>query len=203
MNASSSAQTPTPPERTRPQEDATSLAGRPDDGMFRVYYAQVHLDYTMRTNQTNEARMTKLLTVSIGALAAVGLLLEQLDHGTLEGTAYDYLLLGTLLGALLLLAGIFVLVRGITPVIEDKESVMLNDYIAARPVGNYVREVAGHGPVQAQEAILRENAAMASVVLSRQHAYLRSRALFYFGGGLVILVFFLNAILHAGSSGGG
>jgi hypothetical protein len=174
------------------------LVSPPHDGTSQLFFAQACLDYTMRTSQVNETRMTKLLTVAISALAGAAFLLREIvaffagpmESAARSGFAYGVLVATTATASLLLILTIFVLFRGITPKTVDSASRLLNDYIAGIPTSDYLGELGRMNPLAGARAILTENAAMAKVVLARQGAYKLCANIFYCGGGLLSLSYF-------------
>lgn len=156
------------------------------DEVAKLLYAQHCLSYTLRTNQINEARLSKLLTVALGALTGCAFLIDRIapNKGSfIEGMIFFALIFS----AIMIITSMLMLIQGITPKLVDGQSTLLNDYVAGKPVQEYVDEIAGHDSDEACRALLRENAAMARVVLARQHAYINAKRVFFVGALLLIL----------------
>ncbi len=178
--------------------DETLLPGMPStpEPPVPIQYSLAYLDYTMRTNQTNEVRLTKILTVALGGLAASGVLLESVlsAEGT-YGHVRTLLFAASVITALLFILAIYRIIRGISPTIGDTESHFLTDHVIQHGTWErFVDSVKRHDGKEAAAAVWRENFAMAGVVNARQQIYKRAAVFVYWGGG-VLMVTYLAQVL--------
>lgn len=222
---------PTAGESTEPEKRRESAASRvsaealpghsppqvgekeiPDsEAVWRIAYAQATLEYTQTTNRNNENRLTKLLTVALGALAGNGILIQSLippqsparimfglgSRPVWElGFAVGLLFMASVVSAGVFLWAVLVILRGIRPRTVDPESRLLNDWIESRTREEYITEISAHGAIEAQQILLRENRAMAGVVLSRQLAYKRANDIFYAGTVLMLACWFCRLFVQ-------
>lgn len=167
-----------------------------------IQYPLAFLDYTLRTNQTNEVRLTKILTVALGGLAACGVLLASiLSPAHTQTFLWGVLLVASTVAAVFFIAAVNRIIRGISPTTQDSESFFLTDRVVW--YGEWERFAAAvnsHDLKQAAEAVLRENFAMAAVVNARQQIYKRAVRYVSWGGALLVVSYFVEIVLRIGSS---